>query len=202
MAVLERSFFTGPVLQVAQDLLGCRLIRVCDGQRLGGIIIETEAYDGEQDQACHARRGQTERNRVMYAEGGLAYVYFVYGMHWMLNCVTGPAGYPAAVLIRAILPTEGLEIIARRRQGIPQKTWCSGPARLTRALAIEGSCNGAPLYSPQSDLYIESGIPIPKDQISTSPRVGVQYAGEPWRSLPWRYLAAIDPADIHPYPPE
>lgn len=191
MAVLDRSFFVRPVLQVARDLIGCRLIRRVDGQRVGGLIIETEAYDGEDDQACHARSGRTERNAMMYTEGGHAYVYFTYGMHWMLNCVTGPAGYPSAVLIRAIIPTEGLQIIASRRQGIARKDWCSGPARLTKALAIDGVCNGTDLCLAESDLLIEKGDPLPDSAITTSPRVGIQYAPEPWRSLPWRFQVAI-----------
>lgn len=191
MAVLDRSFFIRPVPQVACDLLGCRLIRLIDGQRVGGLIIETEAYDGEEDQACHARSGRTERNAMMYAEGGHAYVYFTYGMHWMLNCVAGPAGYPAAVLVRAIFPSEGLQIIASRRLGIIKKDWCSGPARLTKALVIDGSCNGADLCSAGSALVIEKGIPLPISAVTSSPRVGIQYAPEPWRSQPWRFQAAI-----------
>jgi len=192
MAVLDRSFFTRPVLLVARDLLGCRLIRLVNGQRVGGYIIETEAYDSEEDQACHARSGRTECNAMMYAEGGHAYVYFTYGMHWMLNCVTGPAGYPAAVLVRAIIPTEGLEIIESRRQGIARKDWCSGPARLTKALAIDGACNGADLCSSAGALFIEEGVSLPDSAVTTYPRVGIQYAPEPWRSQPWRFLAAID----------
>jgi len=191
MAVLDRSFFIRPVQLVARDLLGCRLIRLIGGQRVGGLIIETEAYDGEEDQACHAHSGRTSRNAVMYAEGGHAYVYFTYGMHWMLNCVAGPAGYPAAALIRAIYPTEGLPIIASRRPGFIQKDWCSGPARLTKALAIDGSCNGADLCSPAGALFIESGVPLPDIAITTAPRVGIQYAPEPWRSQPWRFQTAI-----------
>ena len=190
MAVLDRSFFIRPVQLVARDLLGCRLIRLIGGQRVGGLIIETEAYDGEEDQACHARSGQTARNAVMYAEGGRAYVYFTYGMHWMLNCVAGPAGYPAAALIRAIYPTDGFPFIASRRPGIVQKDWCSGPARLTKALAIDGSCNGADLCSQAGALSIEEGVPMPDNAVTTAPRVGIQYAPEPWRSQPWRFQVA------------
>ena len=92
--------------QVARDLLGQRLVRLLNGQRVSGLILEAEAYDGESDLACHARSGRTERNSMMYGDAGHAYIYFTYGMHWMLNCVCGPAGYPAAVLLRAILPLE------------------------------------------------------------------------------------------------
>lgn len=196
MVILDRSFFTRPVIQVARDLLGQNLVRMIEGQRTGGVILETEAYDGEEDQACHARRGKTERNSVMYAEGGCAYVYFTYGMHWMLNCVTGDSGYPAAVLIRALLPTEGVDIIRTRRNGIPQPMWCNGPAKLTKALAIDGTCNGADLCSMESGLFIESAPPLPDRWISATPRIGIPYAPEPWRSKPWRFHAAIDQSEI------
>jgi len=116
--VLDRDFYVREPLVVARDLIGKIMVSVAHGTRVAGIIIETEAYDGEQDLACHARTGKTSRNAVMYAEGGHAYVYFTYGMHWMFNCVTAEAGYPAAVLVRAIMPTEGIEIIRSIREPI------------------------------------------------------------------------------------
>src|SRR5512136_44990 len=129
-ACLPREFYDRPTITVARELLGMRLVRLLDGVRLGGIITETEAYIGEEDLACHARFGRTRRNAVMYGPPGFAYVYFTYGMHWLLNAVTGPEGFPAAVLIRAIQPVEGLEIITARRQGRDTL----GPAKLTQAL--------------------------------------------------------------------
>ena len=114
---LERQFFNRPTLQVARELLGTRLVRLENGERTSGIIVETEAYIGEQDLGCHASAGYTPRTQVMYGLPGRAYVYFTYGMHWMLNFVTEAEGSPAAVLIRAIVPTEGIERIAARRAG-------------------------------------------------------------------------------------
>ncbi len=182
------TYYRQPVQEAARNLLGKRLVRQIDGLRLSGWICETEAYDGETDRACHARSGKTARNAVMYGEAGRAYVYFTYGMHWMLNCVCGEEGYPAAVLIRALIPCEGIEQIARRREGIACKDWCSGPARLTRALSISKECNGIKLTDPASGLFIEEGTNVPENDVARTPRIGIQYAGEPWVSLPWRYV--------------
>ncbi len=191
---LTQRYFTRNVLEVAPDLLGTRLVRAFDGVRVAGIIIETEAYNGEQDLACHARAGLTPRTAVMYGPPGRAYVYFTYGMHWMLNCVTGPEGEPSAVLVRAIYPTEGLEQIAARRAGRKPAQWADGPAKLCQALAIDGRLNGADLTNPSSELWIEPGIAVSAEKIITGPRVGIAYAGEPWVSMPWRYQ--IRPQDI------
>ena len=176
--------------QVARDLLGQRLVRLLNGQRVSGLILEAEAYDGESDLACHARSGRTERNSMMYGDAGHAYIYFTYGMHWMLNCVCGPAGYPAAVLLRAILPLEGLDIIAARRAGIAEKLWCDGPAKLTRALSIDKNLNGADLCVRKDAIFIEKGFEIPEEDVQRTPRIGIQYAGEPWVSQPWRFVAS------------
>jgi DNA-3-methyladenine glycosylase len=108
---MDRGFFQRETLTVARELIGKLLVRTMDNYRVSGIIYETEAYDGEKDLACHARSGKTNRNAVMYGDGGHAYVYFTYGMHWMVNCVAGPIGYPAAVLIRAVHPIEGIDHI-------------------------------------------------------------------------------------------
>lgn len=185
--ILERSFYLRQVQTVAFDLLGQILVRRINGQSVAGIIVETEAYDGEKDQACHARSGKTERNQVMYGHGGHAYVYFTYGMHWMLNCVTGAAGYPAAVLIRSLFPIEGLDMIRKIREPIPQNHWCNGPAKLTKALSITGKLNGADLCSSDAGLWIEKGMHIPTEGIKRAPRIGIQYAPEPWKSKNWRY---------------
>jgi len=121
--ILPREFYLRPVQIIARDMLGKRLVHLIGNQRVGGIIVEAEAYDGEQDLACHARVGRTERNKVMYSQGGHAYVYFTYGMHWMLNCVTGETNYPSAVLIRSIVPTEGIDFIKEQRSNTPEKVW-------------------------------------------------------------------------------
>lgn len=187
--ILPAVFFQRPVLDVAHDLLGKRLVRIIDGQRVSGMVTEVEAYDGEQDKACHARSGKSSRNYVMYGPSGRSYVYFVYGMHWMLNCVCGNIGYPAAVLFRALYPIEGLETITRNRKGIHPKDWCSGPARLTKALGIDQTFNNIELTDRNSGLFIEELQSIPEEGIIRTPRIGIQYAGEPWASLPWRFLA-------------
>lgn len=189
--VLPASFYDRPVLVVARELLGARLVRSLDGQRLAGVIVETEAYRGEEDLACHARVGRTARTEVMYGPPGRAYVYFTYGMHWLLNCVTGPVGFPAAVLVRAIVPTEGVETIAARRAGQPSRLWCDGPAKLTRALAIDGAFNAASLCDPDGLLRIEAGKPIPDSLVRAGPRVGINRVPEPWRSIPWRFQAGL-----------
>jgi DNA-3-methyladenine glycosylase len=185
---LPAAFYQRPVVEAARDLLGKKLVRTIDGQRISGLICETEAYDGESDLACHAHSGKTTRNSVMYGRAGCAYVYFTYGMHWMLNCVCGPEDYPAAVLIRALVPLEGLDFISRQREGIKQKDWCSGPARLTRALGINKECNDRDLTDVSSGLFIEDHSEIPEDLVKCTPRIGIQYAGEPWVSLPWRFV--------------
>lgn len=189
--ILPRDFYLRPVQIVAREILGKRLIHLIGNQRVGGIIIEAEAYDGEQDLACHARVGRTERNKVMYFQGGHAYVYFTYGMHWMLNCVTGNIGYPSAVLIRAILPLEGIDFIKDQRSNVPEKLWCNGPAKLTRALAISNVLNGSDLCDPKGLLFIEDGEEISERMVEATPRVGIQSTPEPWLSKPWRFVADL-----------
>jgi len=186
-AILPASFFERDVLVVGRELLGMRLVRLLNGECLAGTIIEAEAYRGEEDLACHAKAGRTPRTEVMYGPPGRAYVYFTYGMHWMLNCVCGPEGFPSAVLLRAILPTEGLERIASRRAGRPKAQWTDGPAKLTQALGIDGRLNGADLCSPAQGLWIEMGQPVPDEGVKTGPRVGIDGVPEPWLSKPWRF---------------
>ncbi len=177
------SFYNRPTLIVARELLGARLVRILDGQRLAGIITEVEAYIGEEDLGCHAHAGKTKRNAVMYGPPGHAYVYFTYGMHWMLNAVTEAEGFPAAVLIRAIKPVEGVEIIAVRRNGRDTH----GPAKLTQALGIDGALNGVSLCDPAAGLWIEAGASIPDEAVTIGPRVGLYTVPEPWKSKPWRF---------------
>lgn len=174
--------------------MGTRLVRVIEGQRVSGYITETEAYMGEADLACHARAGLTRRTQVMYGHPGCAYVYFIYGMHWMFNVVAEPEGSPCAVLVRALIPSEGLDIIAARREGARPQDWTNGPARLCQALDITGRLNGADLTSPDSGLVIESGISVTPEAVIAGPRVGIDAVPEPWRSKPWRLR--VDPKEI------
>ncbi len=193
---LAVSFYNRSVLAVARDLLGARLVRRMGDERIAGTIIETEAYQGESDLACHARAGRTPRTEVMYAAPGRAYVYFIYGMHWMLNVVAEPEGSPAAVLVRAIQPSEGLDQIAARRPRARPADWCNGPARLCQALEIDGRFNGADLTDPRGSLVIEAGRPAAEASVRQGPRVGIQRVPEPWRSKPWRFrLEPADPAE-------
>lgn len=187
---LPRSFFNRSTTQVARQLLGTRLVRVEDGIRIAGLIVEAEAYRGEEDQGCHARAGRTPRTQVMYGPPGHTYVYFTYGMHWMLNFVTEEEGFPAAVLIRAIMPTEGISIIASRRNTQSQKRWTDGPGKICQALGIDGGFNGADLCSPKAQLFVEYGESIPDQSVTKGPRVGLNSVPEPWKSIPWRFLVS------------
>ena len=187
-AILSRSFYDRPAPQVAPQLIGCRLVRIFNGERLAGLITETEAYQGEEDLACHARVGLTPRTAPMYGPPGHAYIYFTYGMHWLLNAVTHKDGVPAAVLIRGLLPTEGLEQMAALRPALNHdKTWLDGPAKLVQAMALDGSLNRADLCAPDSNLFIETGVRVPPEALQMKPRVGINSVPEPWRSVPWRW---------------
>jgi DNA-3-methyladenine glycosylase len=168
-------------------LLGKRLVHLISRKRLSGIITETEAYRGEEDLACHARAGRTKRTEVMYGPAGFAYVYFNYGMHWLLNFVTGETGFPAAVLLRAIFPLEGLEEMEKRRSPQPFKLWCNGPSKLCQALDINGRYNGLNICVPESPIWVEDAFEINAAEITSSPRVGIKNVPEPWRSIPWRF---------------
>ena len=163
---LKRYFFTRDVLNVAPDLLSKVLaIRSADDNIKRFIISETEAYRGFEDRACHASKGRTARTEIMYHDGGKLYIYFVYGIYWMLNIVTGARDDPQAVLIR------GFEN-------------CTGPGRVTRLLGIDRSFYGEDLVTSERIWMEDSGI---TPAYKTGPRVGINYAGEPWKSKPWRY---------------
>ncbi len=190
---LARDFFNRDTLTVARELLGTRLVHIENGQRLAGIITETEAYCGETDLGCHAKAGRTKRTIVMYGPPGHAFVYFTYGNHWMFNCVTQPEGQPEAVLIRAIEPIDGIEIIAERRGTQPRKRWTDGPGKLTQALGIDKRYNTLDLTAADAPIYIEHGIQIPDACVTTGPRIGLYTVPEPWKSIPWRFLAALPP---------
>ncbi|HWQ83043.1 MAG TPA: DNA-3-methyladenine glycosylase [Anaerolineales bacterium] len=186
---LERPFFARPALQVARELLGARLVRLQDGLSISGFIVETEAYRGQEDLGCHCRAGRTPRTQVMYGPPGHAYVYFTYGMHWMLNFVVEPENQPAAILIRAILPDSGLDRIASRRGPQPAQHWTDGPAKLCQALSITGELNGADLCSSKAELFVETGEAISDSCVTIGPRVGLYTVPEPWKSIPWRFRA-------------
>lgn len=196
MLRLNRDFFARPTLTVARDLLGCTLVRILSGQRLAGTIVEVEAYIGETDQACHASRGRTPRNSVMYGPPGLLYVYFTYGMHHCANIVTEHEGFPAAVLLRALHPTEGIPQMRHNRGREPLRELTSGPAKLCQALVIDKTLNGEDLTT-SSGIWVELGNPIPEEQISKGPRIGVERAGEA-AFYPWRFRVLDDPCVSHP----
>jgi len=189
MPVIQREFYQRAALDVARDLLGCRLVRFYKGHPLAGVIMETEAYQGEDDLGCHASAGKTPRTSVMYGPSGHAYVYFTYGIHWLLNAVTDGEGIPAAVLIRAIRPVSGEEIMAQNRPYNAHKLgWTNGPAKLTQALAIDGSFNTTDLCSKERGLWIENGNHIPDNLVQRTARIGLNSVPEPWRSIPWRFV--------------
>lgn len=185
---LPRSFYIRSTLIVARELLGQRLVKLDkDSVRLSGLIIETEAYIGTDDLGCHARVGRTLRNAPMWGPPGHAYIYFTYGMHWMLNFVTEQDGFPAAVLIRALLPLQGRRIMLQRRGGSSKKTLTDGPAKICQALAIDRDLNGCDLCEPSTPLFIEEQPRVSDSFVATGPRVGLNNVPEPWRSIPWRF---------------
>lgn len=164
---LTRGFYTRDVLEVAPALIGKELV-ICRGKNTHErfLITEAEAYRGADDKACHASKGRTRRTEVMYHQGGNVYVYFVYGMYWMFNIVAGEENYPQAVLIRGIAGYDG-------------------PGKLTRALGIDGSFYG-------EDLTVSDRLWVADNKTSfkvkRGPRVGIDYAGDPWKGKPWRYI--------------
>jgi DNA-3-methyladenine glycosylase len=190
---LDCQFFSRSTLQVARELLGTRLVRMENGERTAGIIVETEAYRGEEDLGCHAHVGITPRTRVLYGPPGRTYVYFTYGNYWMLNFVAEREGFPAAVLIRGIVPTEGLERIAARRAGQPPSHWTDGPGKLCLALAVGRAQNDQELCAPQAEIFVEYAETIPDASVTIGPRVGLNSVPEPWKSIPWRFLAHYEP---------
>ncbi len=162
------EFQSRHTVRLARWLLGKVLVRTTATGRVAGVITEVEAYHGESDLACHASKGRTSRTEIMYKGGGRWYVYLCYGVHEMLNLVTGPANHPAAVLIR------GLDVV-------------TGPGRLTKRLQIDRRLNGAPA-EPASGLHLEDhGFKIPRGRIQSGPRIGVDYAGPVWAAKPWRF---------------
>lgn len=169
MTILSRDFYNRNTIEVAKDLLGCKLCRNIDGQILYGIIVETEAYT-QDDPACHAYRGRTPRASTLFKESGLAYVYFIYGMYHCFNVTTEPEGVAGAVLIRALEPVN-CELAT------------NGPGKLCRDLMITKDFNEVDLTSQNSALWIENGIEIQESQIHTTTRIGIKQA----KDYPWRF---------------
>ena len=164
---LGREFYRQDVLEVAPRLLGQHLVRIYpDGSRATFVITETEAYRGGEDMACHASKGKTPRTEVMFGDGGHLYLYLIYGMYWMLNVVTGTMDNPQAVLFRGLREA-------------------SGPGRLTRLIHVDKDFYGEDLVSSDRIWIEESGQ---RPDFSTGPRVGIDYAGDHWKDMPWRFL--------------
>ena len=191
LRVLSRSFYDRPTLAVAGELLGKVLVHRTPGGVTAGMIVEVEAYIGESDPACHAAPGPTERNAPLYGPPGLAYVYLNYGIHCLVNAVTEAEGHPAAVLIRALQPVEGIALMQTRRAPaggeVAEVDLCRGPGRLTRALGVTLTDNLRDLTS--SRLVIEErGFGV--GDLSWGPRIGIRVG----TALPWRCWIADHPA--------
>ncbi len=181
---LARAFFNRPTLTVAHSLVGKYLVRENGMRAIAGRIIEVEAYVGTEDKACHAAKGRTARTDVLFGPPGMSYVYLIYGMYHMLNVVTERADFPAAVLIRAI-EVDG-ELI-------------DGPGKLCRELSIDRSLHQVDLTAGRSVWFEDRGQRVPRNQIGTFPRIGVEYAGL-WAKKPWRFrlLEEDDPTSSSP----
>lgn len=202
---LPRKFYLREdTIEIARDLLGKLLVVPAEnGRRVSGMIVETEAYLGETDRAAHSYRGRrTPRNEVMYARGGHVYVFFVYGMYYQFNVVTGPQDHPHAILIRAVEPVEGIEIMRDRRSvpkaaatgalrsPMPDKNLTSGPGKLCIALNIDRSLNGEDLLDGR--VWLEDYKQFSEDEIATGRRIGIDYAGEDVERR-WRFWVRDNP---------
>jgi DNA-3-methyladenine glycosylase len=183
-AILPAEFFARPTLTVARELLGQRLVRQVDGQQLSGLIVETEAYIGPDDTACHAGKGRTPRTEVMFGPAGFSYIYLIYGMYHMLNIVTEAVDFPAAVLIRAMAPEAGLAPMQANRGRARGKHLTNGPGKLCQALSIDRRLNNVPLFTGQS-LWVEAAPALP--------RVGIGYASPADQATPWRLWVRDNP---------
>jgi len=180
---LDVAFFDRSVHEVATELIGCTLTY----KGVGGVIVETESYDAT-DEACHAFGGRTARNEVLFGPPGVAYVYFSYGVHNLVNAVAEPEGQAAAVLIRALEPRFGVEEMRARRGRHEELELCSGPGKLTQALGIELDANGSSLLEPPFELRGRDRD-WERVKIAADPRIGISRATE----LPWRFCAADSP---------
>lgn len=195
--LLPLSFYQSTALEAAPRLLGQTIVRQTEYGLIRARIVETESYGGVEDKGSHAYGGRrTARTEVMFAAGGIAYVYLIYGMYNCLNVVTGTAGDPQAVLIRAVAPhTEGDEALMRRHRSAKTRRpsdLSGGPGKLCRALAIDRSQNGIPLTQRSSPLWIEAGRPDPGAVIMQGPRINIAYAQE-YADKPWRFYYRDDP---------
>jgi DNA-3-methyladenine glycosylase len=187
MKKLSRSFYNRNTIDIAIDLLGCRIISNAGGIRTGGIIVEAEAYRGPDDPACHAFRGLTKRNRVMFGPPGFLYVYFTYGNHHMLNVVTERDGFPAAVLLRAVEPQYGVETMANRRMTEDELNISSGPGKLAKALGVTLADNDTDLTD--SKIFIAEPSRFFGD-IKASSRIGI---GQQGHKKLWRFYIGDNP---------
>ena len=190
---LPREFYTrSNVVTVARDLLGKLLVvPTVNGKRVSGLIVEAEAYRGPRDRAAHSYGGRrTKRTETMYQMGGAAYVFFVYGMYNKFNVVTNVADAPHAVLIRALEPVEGVQVMRRRRHNQPDHNLTNGPGKLCIALGIDRRLDGADLLG--SKVWLEEGERVTRSQIATGPRIGIDYAEE-WVDKPWRFWIKDNP---------
>jgi DNA-3-methyladenine glycosylase len=185
---LERSFYDRPTEVVARELLGAVLeCRTAEGVA-SGRIVETEAYIGEHDLACHAAAGRTARTAPLYGAPGIAYVYFIYGMYWCFNAVTRAIDEPSAVLIRAIEPIAGVDLMQRRRPSVRRPVdLTNGPGKLCLALGITGEHTWHPLQRPP--LLIRAGESIPDDRVAVTPRIGITQ----WADAPLRWIVSDNP---------
>jgi DNA-3-methyladenine glycosylase len=193
MMALKLDFFNRNTLTVAKELLGKKLVRRFEGRTLSGLIAETEAYLGGDDSASHAFRGRTARNSILFGPAGRAYIYFVYGMHYMLNIVTEAEGVPCAVLLRAIKPLDGIELMEtlRRKRG---KDLTNGPGKLCRAMAIDKSLNGWDLTCGDK-LWLENHRSLPATAICAGPRIGIDFARAEDRQAFMRFWIRDDNLD-------
>ena len=187
---MNHSFFRQDTVTLAQKLLGHLLVHRTPEGVTAGMIVETEAYVGAIDKACHAYKNRSERTEIMYHDGGYAYVYLIYGMHCCFNVVTGPPGEGNAVLIRALEPVEGLALMAERRGTADRRLLCSGPGRLCRAMGIGMEYYGQDLFS--GSLRLEEYRAFSPEEIGVSPRVNVDYAAE-YRDRLWRFFLKDSP---------
>lgn len=190
---LPRDFYSRPSLHVARALLGQRLVRRLEGQRLAGRIVEVEAYIGMDDPASHAHAGKTARNATMFGPPGYAYVYLIYGIHCCLNLVTEAEGFPAAILIRAVEPVEGIAIQQQlRAPHNALRDLARGPGRLCQAFAIDRRLDGADLCTPQTALWVEPDAAFADAEVLCGPRIGVT-GDEAARNAPWRFFIRHSP---------
>lgn len=187
-AALPRDFYARDTELVARDLLGCVLECHTDDGVASGRIVETEAYLGEHDLACHAAAGRTRRTDPLYGPPGTSYVYFIYGVHWCFNAVTRDEGLPSAVLVRALEPVDGVEVMrARRPAARKDQDLTNGPGKLCAALGIDVRHNARPLG--RTPLLIRAGARVPDHQVVVTPRIGIRESAD-W---PLRWLIADNP---------